>query len=358
MQTKKLLASAAALATAAIILASGGAAHAASSLSGKGSSFAANAISYCAAHYDPASGDTVTYTSTGSGTGRSEFAAGNVQFAVTDAPYTSGYPTSRYVNVPLFGGPVVFAYNKNAKKIPAGLKLDAAAVSGILKGTIRTWDDAAIKKINVGKKLPHKFINVYYRTSGSGTTTNLTTYLAQTLKTGWITGSKDLMASAGGTLATGAKAKATSAVIADMVESDPYAFGYFDLSDAASANVNSALLKNASGQFVAPTSAAAVKFLAAQGLTKDATNTLAGDATDGILTIDFAKKVAGAYQLSIVTYGLAPRGTATSGNAFAVKGFFKYVLNTCMPTYAASHGYVAFVGGLKNKALAQADAIG
>ena len=358
MQKKKLIASVAALASVATILVSGASANAATSISGKGSSFAANAISYCAAHYDPASGDTVTYTSTGSGTGRSEFAAGNVQFAVTDAPYTSGFPTSRYVNVPLFGGPVVFAYNKTARKIPAGLKLDAKIVSGILKGTIRTWDDAAIKKINVGKVLPHKFINVYYRTSGSGTTTNLTTYLAANAGAGWLSGNKDLMAAAGGKLATGAKAKATSAVIADMVEADPYGFGYFDLSDAASANVNSALLKNANGEYVAPTSSAAVKFLAAQGLTKDATNTLAGDATDGILTIDFAKKVAGGYQLSIVTYGLAPRGTATSGSAFAVKGFFKYVLSTCMPSYAASHGYVAFVGSLKTKALTQANAIG
>lgn len=357
MQKKKLVASVAALAAVATILVSGAPANAAASLSGKGSSFAANAISYCAAHYDPASGDTVTYTSTGSGTGRTEFAAGNIQFAVADGGYTSGYPTNRFVNVPLFGGPVVFAYNKNSKKIPAGLKLDAAIVSGILKGNIRTWDDSMIKRINVGKVLPHKFINVYYRTSGSGTTENLTNYLAQALGSGW-TKSKDLAGAAGGTLAPNAKAKATSAVIADMVENDPYGFGYFDLSDAASANVNSALLKNAAGAFVAPTSAAAVKFLNAQGLTKDATNTIEGDRTDGLLTIDFTKKVVGAYQLSIVTYGIAPRGTATSGNAFAVKGFFKYVLNTCMPSYAAAHGYVALSGALKTKAVAQADAIG
>ena len=329
----------------------------ATSIAGSGSSFAYNGMYKCASLYDT---HNVTYTSTGSGTGRTNFRTNQASypFAVSDGLYTAGTEPTGYNMVPLFGGPVVFAYNKNAKKIPVGLKLDAKIVSGILKGTIRTWDDAAIKKINVGKVLPHKFINVYYRTSGSGTTQNLTTYLAASVGSGWVSGSKDLAASAGGTLATGSKAKATSAVIADMVESDPYGFGYFDLSDAASASVNSALLKNANGEYVAPTSAAAVKFLGAQGLTKDATNTLAGDATDGILTIDFAKKVPGAYQLSIVTYGLAPRGTATSGSAFAVKGFFGYVLNTCMPTYAASHGYVAFVGSLKAKALAQVNAIG
>lgn len=357
MQKKKLVASVAAFAAVATILVSSSPANAAASLSGKGSSFAANAISYCASHYDPASGDTVTYTSTGSGTGRTEFAAGNVQFAVADGGYTSGYPTSRWVNVPLLGGPVVFAYNKASKKIPAGLKLDATAVSGILKGTIRKWNDARIVKLNAGKKLPSSNINVYYRTSGSGTTENLTNYLLQVLGSGW-TKSKDLAASAGGTLAPNAKAKATSAVIADMVESDPYGFGYFDLSDAASANVNTALLRNASGEYIAPTAAAAAKFLTNQGVTKDATNTIEGDRTDGLLTIDFTKRIAGAYQLSIVTYGIAPRGTATSGNAFAVKGFFTYVLRTCMPAYAAKHGYVALSGELKTKAIAQADAIG
>ena len=358
---KKFVATAAAFAVLSGLLFTGSSAQAASSLSGKGSSFAANAITYCAAHYDPASGDTVTYTSTGSGTGRTEFAAGNVQFAVADGGYTSGYPTSRYVNVPLLGGPVVFAYNKTKKAIPTGLRLSATLVSKILKGTIKKWNDPLILAQNKGKKFPNATINVYYRTSGSGTTANLTTYLYQSLggaNSGWLNNNKDLMAAAGGTLAATAKAKSTSAVIADLVESDKYGFGYFDLSDAASSNVNAASLRNANGEYVAPTAAAAVKFLNAQTTIKDATNTLAGDATDGILSIDFAKKVPGAYQLSIVTYGIAKRGTATSGNDFAVKGFFKYVVNTCMPAYAASHGYVALTGALKNTALSQINAIG
>lgn len=353
---KKFLTSVATLSAAAAILVSITPAQAASSLSGKGSSFAANAISYCAAHYDPSSGDTVTYTSTGSGTGRTEFAAGNIPFAVADGGYTSGYPTSRFVNVPLLGGPVVFAYNKNSKKIPVGLKLNTNVISKILKGTITRWNDPAIKAINVGKTLPSALINVYYRTSGSGTTENLTAYLAANTS-GW-TKSKDLAAAAGGTLSARGKAKSTSAVIADMVESDPYGFGYFDLSDAVSASVNKAYLKNANGEYIAPSATAAAKFLGAQGLTKDSTNTIEGDRTDGLLSIDFAKKVSGAYQLSIVTYGIANRGTATSGTDFAVKGFFKYVLNTCMPAYAANHGYVALPSTLKTKALAQVAAIG
>jgi phosphate transport system substrate-binding protein len=356
---KKFVATAAALAVVSSLFFTGGAAQAATALSGKGSSFAANAIAYCAAHYDPASNDTVTYTSTGSSTGRTEFAASNVQFAVSDGPYTSGFPTNRYVNVPLLGGPVVFAYNKLSKKVPAGLHLTAAIASGIFKGTITKWNDKAIAKVNAGKKLPAKAINVYYRTSGSGTTANLTTYLYQVLggaNSGWANNSKDLQAAAGGTLAANAKAKATSAIIADLVQSDPYGFGYFDLSDAVSAKVNAAALQNAKGQFVAPTAAAAAKFLSAQSATKDSSNTLAGDATDGTLSIDFTKKVTGAYQLSIVTYGIANRGSSDAKD-IAVKNFFSYVVNTCMPAKGAALGYVALTGGLKTTALGQIAAI-
>lgn len=366
---KKLIATSAALAVAASVLMAAVPASAATNITGKGSSFANNAIQYCAAHYNPSNDDTVAYTSTGSGVGRSEFAAGNVNFAVSDGTYTagaSGTPTFRYVNVPLFGGPVVFAYNQTksfkvgskSHKMPAGLKLDAATISKILKGTITKWNDSRIQALNVGKVLPNHVINVYYRTSGSGTTANLTTYLAQVNGSGWTAGSKDLLAAAGGTLAAGARAKATSSVIADLVESDLYGFGYFDLSDAAANHVNKVSLKNAAGAYVAPSVSAAQKFLNAQTSIHDSSNSLTGDATDGTLSIDFTKRVSGAYQLSIVTYGIAHRGTSTSSANYSVKLFFRNVLGSCLTSYGPTHGYVPLTGALKTEATTQIAAIG
>lgn len=64
------------------------------SLSGKGSSFAFNALASCSANY---TADSVSYVSTGSGTGRTEFAVKNIEWAATDAPYTSNYPNFDYV---------------------------------------------------------------------------------------------------------------------------------------------------------------------------------------------------------------------------------------------------------------------
>jgi len=321
------------------------------SIAGKGSSFANNMMQACTAAYTT---NTATYTSTGSGTGRTEFAAGNVQWAASDAVYTSGYPTSSYVTVPLLGGPVVFAYS--AVGVGDGLQLTPEIVSGILKGTITRWDDAAIKAINTKIKLPKKAIKVAYRASGSGTTSNLTNYLSQTVG-GWLPNNNNLQTAAGGTLATGATSFSTSALLAAYIEDNSNAFGYFDLSDATTADVGIAKLKNAAGAFVAPTASAAAKFINAQTPVTGGT-----DATNGTLTIDFTKVVPGAYQLSIVTYGLAPRfsgtGKSTDATKLAVQDWFNYLIKTCVPAKAATLGYVPLGGALKTSALNQIKTIG
>lgn len=360
---KKLVAVLSAAAVVSSLSLAGSAAQAvtATAISGKGSSFANNAIQYCLAHYDPASNDTVTYTSTGSGTGRSEYAAGNIKWAASDGLYgvSDTKPAGAYTMVPLLGGPVVFAYNQNSG-LPKGLRLDAATVSGILKGTVATWNAPAIKKLNPGKTLPAKPIQVFYRTSGSGTTANLTNYLSQNLGASqWVANSKDLLdasdgvsGNSAGSLAASAVAKTTSAIIADKLQSTKYSFGYFDLSDAVSAKVGQVALKNASGQFTLPTAAAAAKFLNAQ----EPVANVADNRVDGSLNIDFTKKVSGAYQLSIVSYGIAPRGSHTEVGR-AVHDWFFYFVNSCMPSKGASLGYVPLTGALKNAALAQINTI-
>lgn len=313
-------------------------AFAADSLAGKGSSFAFNALSNCSASYV---NDNVTYVSTGSGVGRTEFAAKNVDWAASDAPYTSGYPNFDYVTVPLFGGPVVFAYS--AVGVGDGLQLTPTVVSGIFKGTITRWDDSAIQTLNPKVKLPKKAIKVAYRTSGSGTTANLTNYLSQTVG-GWTANNKDLVASANGSFASNSTSFATSALLAGYIEDNSNAFGYFDLSDAITADVGIAKLQNADGKFILPSASAAGKFINSQ--TTDA---------NGIMTIDFNKVIPGAYQLSIVTYGLAPKRTlsqkVSTGKGLAIQNWFKYVVSTCMPAKAAMLGYAPLGSSLKTTAL-------
>lgn len=345
---------AAAIAVVAGLLASVPAQAAGVSLAGKGSSFANGMLQACAAAYTK---NDVTYTSTGSGTGRSEFAAGNVQWAATDAVYTSGFPTKSYVTIPVFGGPVAFAYS--AVGVGDGLQLTPQIISGILKGTITRWDDAAIKAQNTKVKLPKKAIKVAYRASGSGTTSNLTNYLAQTVGSDqWIAKDNDLVRAAKGSFASNSTSFANSQLLAAYIEDNSNAFGYFDLSDAVTADVAIAKLQNAAGKFVAPTASAASRFINAQTPITGGT-----DATNGTLNIDFTKNISGAYQLSIVTYVLAPRNASypaksTDATNLAVQDWLTYMVSTCVPAKAATLGYVPLGSSLKTAVLKQIKTVG
>ena len=324
------------------------------SIAGKGSSFANSMLQACTAAYTK---NTATYTSTGSGTGRSEFAAGNVQWAATDVPYTSGFPTQRYETIPLFGGPIAFAYS--AVGVGNGLQLTPVIISKILKGQITKWNDPSIVKANPRSKLPNKTIKVAYRASGSGTNSNLTNYLSQTVG-GWTAGSNDMVVAAGGSgsFSSNATAFANAQLLAGYIEDNSNVFGYFDLADAITADVGVARLKNAFGEYIAPTAPAASRFLAAQKPVKSTS-----DATEGTLAIDFKLKIKGAYQLSIVVYGLAPRNAAfpaksTNTTKLAVQNWFSYIVNSCVPTRAARLGYVPITGPLKTAVRGQIAKIG
>ena len=70
---------------------------------------------------------------------------------------------------------------------------------------------------------------------------------------------------------------------------------------------------------------------------------------DGSMTINFKKKVAGAYQLSIVTYLMIP---VEGAKAPAAKAFAKYAVDTCSKKPAA--GFAGFTGENYKTALKRA----
>ena len=357
---KKIVSIAASAAVVAGVLLAAPAQAAGVSIKGSGSSFANNAMQACLGAY---TNNTVTYTSTGSGTGKNNFAGGTYDFAATDSLYSAApYPTGTYVTVPLLGGPVAFAYT--AAKVADGLNLTAQNISDIYTGRVTKWNDASIKANNAKLALPNKSIKVFYRSGSSGTNENISNYLAQNLPgQGWVKSSTWSSAIAGalpaGTTSVGT-GLGTSALVSGTLEDTLNGFGYFDLSDAITADVSIAKLQNKAGAFIAPTASAAAKFINAQSIITNGT-----DATNGTLSIDFTKSVSGAYQLSIVTYGVAPRyvptasaKVSTNASKLAVGDFFKYVVSSCIPAKAASLGYVALGGALKTSALNQIKTIG
>ncbi|MCB1188748.1 phosphate ABC transporter substrate-binding protein PstS, partial [bacterium] len=59
------------------------------------------------------------------------------------------------------------------------LVLDGPTLARIYLGEIKTWDDAAIRKLNPEAKLPSQAIALVHRSDGSGTTFIFTNYLSK-----------------------------------------------------------------------------------------------------------------------------------------------------------------------------------
>jgi phosphate transport system substrate-binding protein len=337
MFNKKVISVVAGLATVASLAISGPAAFASQSLTAGGSSFAGGMLKACAASWSHG-GDSVNYTSSSSGTGRSSFNGGAFDFGAADAPYGgSDAKPADLVYVPLVAGPVAVGFN-----VPgvANLNLTPSVLGGILSHSITKWNDAAIKNLNKSAKLPSQNIVIVYRNTTSGTTQNFTKYLSQTAPgTGWSENSA--FGSGGGYVGSGSHGEAASIDVVNYIDTNAYTIGYADLKDTLSAHLTFAALQNGNGQFVKPTVATAGKFLSNQS---------GNVAANGLVSFDYTARVAGAYNLDLVTYGLAH--TTTSAKGATTKAFFSYVINSCSPSNASRLGYVALPGAIKTKALA------
>ena len=312
------------------------AAYANETITGSGASYSNSMHQTCIAGYSAASTNKVTYTSTGSGTGKTQFAAGTTQFGGSDSLYTSDAPAN-FTYVPLIGGPIAIIFNvKNVKT----LNLTPKLIDGIFLGKITKWNDPKIKAVNaaVASKLPNATIQVTYRSDGSGTTNNFGNYMKQTVGGNWK--AADAWADASGsTLGTGGnKGSGVITTVTGLANS----IGYVDLAETLTAGLPFAAVQNAAGQYLKPTVSASNKFITANS---------AGVADNGQLVFNYKLKVAGGYNLSLVSYGLAPTKSTVASKGAAVKDYFTYFVNTCAPKEAAKTGYVAISGKLKTKAI-------
>lgn len=309
----------------------GTAASAAATLKSSGSSFANGIMQACKTNVG---GADLTYNSTGSGTGRSQFAAKTTDFGMSDGLFTAGTQPANFVYVPLVGGPVAVVLNVPGVK---ALNLTGDLVGKLYTGKITKWNDKQIVALNKGVKLPALAVQPVYRSGSSGTSENFTNYLAQIAGSGWV--KNGTFASANTVVGTSA---ATSTVLVTTVKTTAGAFGYADLSDVASAGLTAAAIKNGAGQFVKPDVRTAKAFLAVQHV-----------GSNGIVTYDYKAPVRGAYPVSLISYALAFK----NGNT-VVQNYLKAFVNTCAPSEAAKLSYVAIDGQLKKTALNLIDLIG
>ncbi|HWW33831.1 MAG TPA: phosphate ABC transporter substrate-binding protein PstS [Xanthobacteraceae bacterium] len=220
-------------------------------ISGAGATFPYPVYAKWADTYKKDTGVGLNYQSIGSGGGIKQIEAKTVTFGATDAPL-KGPELEKFglVQFPMVMGGIVPVVNIDGVS-PGELVIDGPTLAGIFLGTIKTWDDPAIKKLNPNAKLPSQAIAVVHRSDGSGTTFNFTYYLAEA--------SADWKSKVGSATSVewpvGIGAKGNEGV-SNNVSQTKGSIGYVEYAYALQNKLVYTKMVNKEGKAVAPTSAA------------------------------------------------------------------------------------------------------
>jgi phosphate transport system substrate-binding protein len=249
---------------------------------------------------------TVNYQGNGSGTGRTDFVNGIVDFAGTDAAFksTDPQPPEPFLYFPTVVAPITVSYNLSGVK----LSLSPETTAKIFSGAITTWNDAAIKTDNPKAKLPSTDITVVHRSDSSGTTANFTSWLTKAAPTDWTLGS-------GSTVSWGSSTQGATgnSGVAKLVKDTDGAVGYVDFSDANASDLTYASIKNSAGKFITPSLASAAA--AADGASINADLTYDPINSDG----------ATAYPITSPTWIIVYTDQTDAAKGNAIKGFLTYI---------------------------------
>ena len=419
-------------------------------VTGGGASFPVSFLTPAIAEFNKTYGHNLTYTSTGSGTGKKNFKAQTFKFAGTDSAVGSAdLPSFGWNYVPYVAGAIAIGYRLDELK-GATLSLSPNSINGIFGGTISRWNHPAIQsdvnlsppwgntkkksdvkgasvlwenasrttakitvsllpaalKANKGKKiewfddttkkvvktlavgskaevnmtstvnlkntysikvggktiatykqvsikLPNKPIQVVYRADTSGTTNNFCQYMAGASNPAWKINDAFQSCVPGGITAYGSRfvGQPQSNNQANYIANTNGSIGYGEVSyytdpSRAAKGVRAANIRNASGAFVAPTSAGY-------------NSHLAGGSQDARGLISFNWKQTSnktAYPLGAVTYGLCQ--TASDAKNKVVSQFFQWVINDFAPKNAESLAYTPLLGSTRASAMALAKKCG
>jgi phosphate transport system substrate-binding protein len=363
----------------------------AGSINGSGATFALPLIDACKADFAKDKGHTVNYPGGGSGKGRTDFTAGLVDFAGSDAPFSSGEPAG-IVYAPVYAAPIAVMYNLPTVTEP--IYLSPATIAKIFSGYITNWDAKEIaadnervvktpifetKKItttNKGKKvtktvpvldkngkakvksystktvnidLPKQQITVWYRTDSSGTTENFTRFLKAANATNpdtriWPKAQAAVFSNATpNNISTffNFQGASGSAAVSAGVKGKVGSITYSEVSFATDNKLPVAFVQNANGEFVAPNAAGTSIFLG--GGTINA---------NGTVSVDFEKKIPGAYPLGTTSYGLGYSSGKNAEKQAIVRDWYTYLLEQCATKYPEK-GFAQITGPLAAKAKEQ-----
>ena len=262
--------------------------------------------------YEQAHGVKINYQSIGSGGGIQQLTAKTIDFGASDAPLsddeTKKMPGA-VVHIPTVAGADVVTYN--VPGVTTGLKLTGDAIAGIFLGTIKKWNDPAIKKANPDVKLPDTAISVAHRSDGSGTTYIFTHYLAA-VSSEW---KSQVGAGKSVNWPVGIGGKGNEGV-AGVVKQTPGSVGYIELAYAVQNKLPYADVKNSTGEFITPTtdSTTAAANGGVEAMKKD------------IRTVIVNSPEKGAYPIAGFTYVLLYQDQADAAKGKAIVDFLNWAM--------------------------------
>jgi phosphate transport system substrate-binding protein len=301
-------------------------------LLGAGSTAQTNAIDVWKAAFGSAcSSSTITYGGGGSGAGVQQFNQGKVAFAGSDSALKPAEvdaskavcKTGQGINLPMVGGLISIVFNvDNVDK----LVLDGPTIAKIFDSQITKWNDPAIATLNPGVTLPDAPIQAIHRSDDSGTTANLTGYLAKASNGAWTYPASKTWAGKGGQSANG------SAGVSAQVKGVKNSIGYVELSYAQTNSLKSAAINTGASKPVDATAEnAATTFAKAK---------VAGTGSDLALSLDYATKDEGAYPLVLVTYEIVCDKGNKADTLDTLKSFLTYTISDAGQQAIGAKGYV------------------
>ncbi len=263
------------------------------------------------------SGVTVNYDPSGSGAGVEKFNAGGVDFAGSDAaldPDKGEVDAAKKrcgadaIEIPDYVSPIAMVFNLDGVD---KLQLSPKTAAAIFAGSIKTWDDPAIKADNPDAKLPSTRIAPVHRSDESGTTKNFTDYLEKASDGAWKYPADKVWP-----IKSGEAAAQTSGMIS-AVSGGKGTIGYADLSQVG--DLKSASIK-VGDAWVGPSAEGASKAVEASPLDDSRPE------GDMAVKIDRTTTAAGAYPLMLTSYLIACP-TYDKAKAELVKSFLNYVIS-------------------------------
>jgi phosphate transport system substrate-binding protein len=234
---------------AAAILLAGNAA--ASSLTGAGDRTIVPVLGAWATRYSQQSGDTITYQAIGADPAIQQLDLGAILFANTDVPLPPDeLAERRLVQFPQMLVPIVLV--ANIQGISSGtLVVDGSTLADIYLGTIKFWDDRAIKQLNPSLALPHTPVSRSCGNGGPSLTFTFSNYLSKVSRA-WR---REIGFGPAVQWPASCVTQTSSSGVSSFVKATRGAVGYVEYS-WLSTGLAGLLLKNDSGATVAPTQAA------------------------------------------------------------------------------------------------------